>query len=82
MVHILPCGVGTPQIVCHLYVRQSLIEDPVFHDSRRSQLVQMADLVAYTAFCHLNRHAGNVYAWNWYADHLAASDTRRGPRPI
>lgn len=59
-----------------------IIEDPVFHDSRRSQLVQMADLVAYTAFCHLNRHAGNVYAWNWYADHLAASDTRRGPRPI
>ena len=29
MVHILPCGVGTPQIVCHLYVRQSLFHLPL-----------------------------------------------------
>ena len=25
MVHIHPCGVGTPQIVCHLYLHQSLL---------------------------------------------------------
>ncbi|MEV7102174.1 hypothetical protein AB0M90_12185 [Micrococcus luteus] len=33
MVHILPCGVGTPQIVCHLYVHQSLfIDHEGWHD--------------------------------------------------
>ncbi|NQX34734.1 DUF3800 domain-containing protein [Herbiconiux sp. VKM Ac-2851] len=59
-----------------------IIEDPTFHDSRRSQLVQMADLVAYTAFMSLNRHPGNKFAWNWHANYLAASDVAGGPIEI
>ncbi|PPF78262.1 hypothetical protein C5B96_14800 [Subtercola sp. Z020] len=50
-----------------------VVEDPVFHDSRGSQFVQMADLVAYSAFMHLNRHDGNRFAWSWFDDHFATS---------
>ena len=56
-----------------------IIEDPMFHDSRRSQWVQMADLVAYTVFTHLNRHAGNEFGWSWYEDFLQGKDVAGGP---
>lgn len=59
-----------------------IIEDPMFHDSRRSQWVQMADLVAYVAFCHLNRHEGNKFAWDWYEDYLAPRNSQQGPQEI
>lgn len=59
-----------------------VIEDPMFHDSKQSQLMQMADVVAYTAFCHLNRHRGNEFAWNWYEQYLAPRDVRQGPQEI
>jgi hypothetical protein len=48
-----------------------IVEDPVMHDSRKSQWVQMADLVAYTAFMHLNRHQDNEFGWEWYNMYLA-----------
>lgn len=59
-----------------------IIEDPMFHDSRRSQWVQMADLVAYVVFAHLNRHEGNKFAWDWYQDYLAPRDCQHGPQAI
>jgi hypothetical protein len=52
-----------------------IIEDPMFHDSRRSQWMQMADLVAYAVFTHLNRHPGNEFGWNWYEHFLQAKPT-------
>ncbi|WP_374008195.1 DUF3800 domain-containing protein [Leifsonia sp. LS-T14] len=51
-----------------------VIEDPMFHDSRRSQWTQMADLVAYSAYAHVNRHAHNAFAWSWYEDFLRRAD--------
>ena len=59
-----------------------VIEDPSFHDSKQSQLMQMADLVAYVAFCHLNRHQGNQFAWNWYQHYLGPRDCQQGPQQI
>ncbi len=57
-----------------------VIEDPAYHDSKHSQWTQMADLVAYTANLHLNRHSGNAFGWAWYDDYLADSDGSAGPR--
>jgi hypothetical protein len=59
-----------------------IIEDPMFHDSKRSQLVQMADLVAYTTFVSLNRHPGNVFAWDWREKYLDRKDVNGGARLI
>jgi hypothetical protein len=61
---------------------RNLIEDPLFHDSRRSQLIQMADLVAWTTYAHLNKHAGNQYAHTWYDDYLKTSDANGAPIAI
>lgn len=59
-----------------------IIEDPMFHDSQRSQLVQMADLVAYTAFVSLNPHSGNEFAWGWREKYLDGCDINGGPIEI
>lgn len=59
-----------------------LIEDPMMHDSRRSQWVQMADLVAYSAFTHLNRHSGNEFGWTWYEDYLLGKDVNGGTKRV
>lgn len=56
-----------------------VIEDPMFHDSRRSQWTQMADLVAWTAQAHVNPHGGNEFAWRWYEDFLIEKDPMHGP---
>jgi len=54
----------------------------MMHDSGRSQWVQMADLVAYTASMHLNRHHGNRFGWTWYEDCLAAKDVNGDPKKL
>ncbi|WP_123507968.1 DUF3800 domain-containing protein [Frondihabitans sp. PhB188] len=59
-----------------------LIEDPMFHDSKRSQWTQMADLVAYIAYCHVDRHPRNEFAWEWYAAFLSGSDPFGEPQPL
>lgn len=59
-----------------------VIEDPMFHDSKRSQWTQMADLVAYVAYQHIDRHPRNEHAWNWYTDYLADSDPHSVPQEL
>ncbi|RLP75554.1 DUF3800 domain-containing protein [Mycetocola tolaasinivorans] len=59
-----------------------VIEDAIHLDSRSSQLVQIADLVAWCANAHIDRHDANEFAWEWYSTHLAERDTARGPQEI
>jgi hypothetical protein len=59
-----------------------IIEDPIFHDSKRSQWTQMADLVAFVANAHLDRHDKNEFAWTWYEEFLTGSDPSRSPKPL
>lgn len=61
---------------------RSVIEDAVHIDSRTSQLIQMADLVAWSANAHVDRHRGNQFAWDWYSTHLAERDPHREPQEI
>lgn len=62
--------------------QRRVIEDAIHLDSRGSQLVQMADLVAWSANSAIDRHAGNEFAWEWYENYLAERDPLRGPRAI
>lgn len=59
-----------------------LIEDPFAHDSRVSQWTQIADLVAYCANLHLNRHPRNEFGWSWYTDYLTPRDPHGLPRRL
>lgn len=62
--------------------QRRVIEDAIHLDSRHSQLEQMADLAAWTAYASLDRHQGNTFAWDWYSRFLAERDPRRGPEAI
>ncbi|MGL4745700.1 MAG: DUF3800 domain-containing protein [Dermatophilaceae bacterium] len=62
--------------------QRRVIEDVVHLDSAQSQLVQMADLVAWTAWTAIDRPANNEFAWDWYDTYLARSDPSRTPRAI
>lgn len=62
--------------------QRRVIEDAIHLDSKHSQLEQMADLVAWSAYASLDRHEGNEFAWDWYATSLAERDINRGPLEI
>ncbi|MCQ8828780.1 DUF3800 domain-containing protein [Streptomyces malaysiensis] len=49
---------------------RNIVEDPWFIDSRTSQPVQAADLLAYTAYQVVQRHPGKDYMWDWWSRQL------------
>lgn len=59
-----------------------VIEDAIHLDSRASQLVQMADLVAWTANVTVDAHPKNAFAREWYANYLAVCDRHRYPQEL
>lgn len=59
-----------------------VIEDAIHVDSRTSQLVQMADLVAWCANVTVDRHENNQFAWDWYATYLSERDPLREPQRL
>lgn len=63
-------------------MNRHIIEDPVFLDSRTSQLVQMADHVAWSANSSLMQVPKHKFAHGWYSQYLAIRDPFRGPRQI
>lgn len=56
-----------------------VIEDAIHIDSSASQLIQMADLVAWCANATIDRTEKNNFAEQWYTDHLAERDPQRRP---
>ncbi|MGO1181655.1 MAG: DUF3800 domain-containing protein [Micrococcaceae bacterium] len=62
--------------------QRRVIEDALHLDSRTSQLVQMADLVAWSANSAIDKHPKNEFARSWYADYLSERDPHRAPREI
>lgn len=62
--------------------QRRVIEDAIHLDSRSSQLIQMADLVAWCANSSVDRHPGNHFASEWYSTFLAERDPCRSPREI
>ncbi|WP_143546441.1 MULTISPECIES: DUF3800 domain-containing protein [unclassified Rhodococcus (in: high G+C Gram-positive bacteria)] len=59
-----------------------VIEDAIHIDSSGSQLVQMADLVAWCANVVVDSHVKNEFAGRWYADYLSERDPNREPEEI
>ncbi|WP_092808789.1 DUF3800 domain-containing protein [Rhodococcus globerulus] len=59
-----------------------VIEDAIHIDSAGSQLIQMADLVAWCANTTIDRHEKNAFAAEWYKDHLSERDPEREPKEI
>jgi Protein of unknown function (DUF3800) len=45
-----------------------VIEDPWMQPSHASQLIQMADFVAYAAHQHIVRRPGRQAMWGWYTE--------------
>jgi hypothetical protein len=62
--------------------QRRVIEDAIHLDSKHSQLEQMADLVAWSAYSSLDRHAANEFAWEWYGTFLSERDPHRSPQKI
>lgn len=56
-----------------------IIEDPLFQASDRNQWVQMADLIAWSAYQSVRRAPTRRFAWDWYDTHLLARDVNKGP---
>lgn len=46
--------------------RRSLVEDPGFQHSSQSQWIQLADLIAYSAYQSLAEIPTKDFAWGWY----------------
>jgi hypothetical protein len=59
-----------------------IIEDAIHLDSKSSQLVQMADLVAWSAYAAVDRHPRNEFAWGRYETYLAERDPGRQPKEL
>lgn len=59
-----------------------IIEDAIHLNSKSSQLVQMADLVAWSAYAAVDHHPRNEFAWGWYEKYLAERDPRRRPQEL
>ncbi|MHA3685332.1 DUF3800 domain-containing protein [Leucobacter sp. HY1908] len=56
-----------------------IVEDPIFMNSGRSQWIQIADIIAWCSYTHLNNRPDNEFAWNWYSAYLAGLNPMREP---
>lgn len=62
-------GTDTGYAVAHRALRRStrhVVEDPLFQHSDRSHWLQMADMVAYSAYQEVLGHPSKAFAHDWY----------------
>lgn len=59
-----------------------ILEDPIMTDSATSQLVQIADLIAWCAYVAIENHSSHAFASGWYDEFLAIRDPFRAPREL
>lgn len=58
---------------------RNIIEDPLFQGAHQNQWIQMADVVAWSAYQHLHRGSSGHFAAAWYPTYLATSDVNGRP---
>jgi len=61
---------------------RSIVEDSIHLESSNSQLIQMADLIAWCANASVDKNSNNEFAWDWYERFLSVRDPNREPQPI
>ena len=78
---------GTGDGSCDIYVRlfrslslsgQHLMTDPLFQPSSGSQWIQIADIVAFSAFQAVVKRPDREYCWTWFEDYIDPD----GPREV
>jgi Protein of unknown function (DUF3800) len=57
---------------------RQLLMEPSFQKSDESQWIQIADIVAYTAYQSVARRPGKEFCWTWYEDCIDPD----GPREV
>nr|WP_232541563.1 DUF3800 domain-containing protein [Nocardia bovistercoris] len=62
--------------------QRRMIEDAIHIDSSGSQLIQMADLVAWSAAAAIDRHPKNEFAAQWYSKYMSERDPLREPQEM
>lgn len=74
-------GSDTGYVTAHRALRLSrrrVLEDPMFQHFDRSQWLQMADMVAYSAYQEVLAHPSKSFAHDWYPM-LRGNDVLGGP---
>lgn len=77
-------GTDTGYITAHRALRlrtRRVLEDPLFQPSDRSQWLQMADMVAYSAYQEVLGHPSMAFAHGWYP-RLRGIDVGAGPLEV
>ncbi|WGP08075.1 DUF3800 domain-containing protein (plasmid) [Bacillus subtilis] len=59
-----------------------VIEDPIYTDSKTSQLMQMADHVAWCANTAIAQIPNHAFAHGWYEEYLSVRDPSRRPQAL
>lgn len=77
-------GTDSGYAVAHRALRRStrhVVEDPLFQHSDRSHWLQMADMVAYSAYQEVLAHPAKAFSHQWYP-RFRAQDVLGGPSQV
>lgn len=61
---------------------RSIVEDAIHLESSNSQLIQIADLIAWCATTSIEKAKNNHFGWDWYSEYLSERDQNRKPQEL